>query len=483
MGWVFAPGGATLVSGSESGAELWDVTTGTGTTTSLSGGVTAVALSSGGATLATSSGTQVELLDMASGEVIATLSGHAQPIRSLAFSPDGGVLASGAQDGIRLWDVAAQTTTATLPVGVTSVAFSPDGSTLVSGSGDGVRLWNVATEAEVAAYRHDRGGWGPGVNSVAFSPDGTLVASGGDDFTVRLWDVARGETAAVLEGPRSAVRSMAFSADGGLLAAGEDRAVYLWDPVTKARLAELRGEGRGGNALAFSPDGTTLAAGTQDGQIGLWDVSEWVRKRPRRLAMVSGDGQQGAPGEELAHSFVVEVLDQNGDPIPGVEVTFRVVTQDGTLGGRFTEEKVTTDTSGRAEAWLTLGSTPGRNSVEATVAGLTVTFRSQGIGTTIPFMDGDYQTWHLPDGALARLGKGRFGIWFDGDRGGCLLSGWQVSRGTERGRHLALPSGCIRTGLFPPPNGPLSLAAPSEKGVFDTVDQDMYRPLPGGHRK
>ena len=45
------------------------------------------------------------------------------------------------------------------------------------------------------------------------------------------------------------------------------------------------------------------------------------------------------------------------------------------------------------------------------------------------------------------------------------------------------PSGCIRTGLFPSPNGPLSLAAPSEKGVFDTVDQDMYRPLPGGHRK
>ena len=45
------------------------------------------------------------------------------------------------------------------------------------------------------------------------------------------------------------------------------------------------------------------------------------------------------------------------------------------------------------------------------------------------------------------------------------------------------PSGCIRTGLFPPPNGPLSLAAPSEKGVFDTVAQDMYRPLPGGHRK
>ena len=181
-GLVFAPGGDTLVSGSGRGAELWDVTTGTGTTTSLSGGVAAVALSPDGATLAAGSGTQVELLDMAGGEVIATLPGHSQPIRSLSFSPDGGVLASGAQDGIRLWDVGAQTTTATLPMGVTSVAFSPDGSTLVSGSGDGVRLWNVAAEAEVAAFGHDRGGWGPGVNSVAFSPDGTLVASGGGRF-------------------------------------------------------------------------------------------------------------------------------------------------------------------------------------------------------------------------------------------------------------------------------------------------------------
>ena len=430
-GLVFAPGGASLVSGSGRGAELWDMTTRTGTTTFLPGAVTAVALSSDGATLASSSAAQVKLLDMASGEVTATLSGHSQPIFSLAFSPDGAVLASGGQDGIRLWDVAAQTTTATLPVGATSVAFAPDGSTLASGSGDGVRLWNVAAEAEVAAYRHDRGGWGLGVNSVAFSPDGTLVASGGDDFTLRLWDVARGETAAVLEGPRSAVRSVAFSADGGLLAAGDDQAVHLWDAVTKGLLAELRGESRGGNALAFSPDGATLAAGTQDGRIGLWDVSEWVRKRPRRLTVVSGDDQQGAPGEELANSFVVEVLDQNGDPMPGVEVTFRVVAQDGTLGGRFTVEKVTTDTSGRAEARLTLGASPGRNSVEATVAGLAVTFRSQGIGTIIPFMDGDFQTWHLPDGALARLAKGVFGIWFDGDRAVAF---------SRDGRYLAVQS-------------------------------------------
>ena len=86
---AFVPGGTTLASGSGEGVELWDLETRTGTTTSLSGGATAMALSPDGATLASGSGAEVQLLDMASGQVIATFSGHTDPIRSLAFSRDG----------------------------------------------------------------------------------------------------------------------------------------------------------------------------------------------------------------------------------------------------------------------------------------------------------------------------------------------------------------------------------------------------------
>ncbi len=408
-GLAFVPGATTLASGSGEGVKLWDPARRTRTTTPLAVDVTALAVSSDGATLASGSRSgQVQLFDLRGRRVIATLTGPAHPIRSLAFTRDGRTLASGAPDAIRLWDVEMRTRTATLPAGALSVAFSPDGATLASGSEDGVRLWDVERQTEIATYQHSGDEWGPGVNTVAFSPDGILVASGGDDTTVRLWDVAAGENAAVLEGHERPVRSVSFSADGTLLASGADLVVNLWDPVAKERLVTLRGEGREVKTVAFSPDGTTLAAGSEDGRIGLWDVSEWRASRPQRLVVISGDAQQGMSGEPLAEPLVVEVRDQYGNPLPGVEIDFVVAEGDGRVGARFTLERTTSDPDGRAEVVLTLGPAQGTNTVEVSVPGLeAVSFRAAGIGEpqTTP-MEGDISTWQLPDAAITRLGKG-----------------------------------------------------------------------------
>ena len=432
---ALSPDGSTLALGrQDSRIELRDVVTATSAGLLGSGHsrwVNAVAFSPDGFTLASGADDPaIRLWDVATGSLVATLEGHPKGIASLAFSPDGRSLASAGwwDDTVRLWDVATAANTVTLE-GTGPLAFSRDGRTLASVSSDmRVRLWEVATGTETfAAPRHDS--W---INLLALSPAGSMVAFGSVGGDIKLWDAASGEHAATL-GHR--VVSVAWSADGGALASGSSEGdVVIWD-LTGAKLTTLgRHSGRVG-FVAFRPDGLTLvsasnsyltffdgsargAYGGYDETIKLWDVSEWIGPRPHALEIVSGDDQRGPPGEDLAEPFVVEVRDQNEDPLPGVEVTFTVAARDGRLGGRFTVEEVTTDASGRAASRLTLGSDPGRNRVEASVGGLTVTFRSLGVGTPIPFMEGDFQTWHLPEGAVARLGKGAFGfVSYEGDRG------------------------------------------------------------------
>ena len=111
--------------------------------------------------------------------------------------------------------------------GVYSVAFSPDGKMLASGAGDKtVKLWDVSSGGQIASLE-DHTDW---VYSVAFSTDGKLLASGSNDESVKLWDVTGGEPIATLEGHTEGVTSVAFSDYGTRLASGSwDGMILLWD--------------------------------------------------------------------------------------------------------------------------------------------------------------------------------------------------------------------------------------------------------------
>ena len=183
-----------------------------------------------------------------------------------------------------------------------------------------------------------------------------------------------------------------------------------------------------------------------------------------RLVIVSGDGQQGPPGEALARPLVVEVRDQNGNLMPDAVVTFTVTAGDGRLSGRFKVERVKTDASGRAETSLTLGPHPGRNIVVVSLGDREMgTIIAEGVGAGVTELDGDYRTWHLPASATARLGKGAMG---EGDRAVAL---------SPDGRTLAVAShvgvwvyetGTFRPRALLPTRLPVFSVAISSRGVL-----------------
>ena len=351
----------------------------------------------------------VQLWDIASGTNIATLRGHSSRVRSVAFSPDGKTIASRDRDNtILLWDVETREIIATLR-GHTdwydpSFAFSPDG-TLLAGWGphDDVLLWDVASGTNIATLEVDRS-----IESVSFSPDGTLLAVASRYGDVMLWDVALGTNIATLEvGGLYNYYSVSFSPDGTLLASGCDAAILIWNVPNREHVTTLQGHTGAVTSVSFSPDGTTLAS-SGDGTILLWDVAA----SPYELVKISGDYQRGTPDAALPNPLVVEVRDQYGNLLPDAQVTFTVIEGEGKLSGQFTVEQVTTDANGRAERTLTLGLGPETHTlVRVSIVGdKLVTFGAGTRSDDVLRMGGHYRTWHIPNGVIARLGKGRLGF-------------------------------------------------------------------------
>ena len=277
---AFSPDGTRLVSGFQDGTvRLWEVASQIEVAT-LEGHtdrVHSVAFSPDGALLASAGGRRdrtVRLWDVATHEEMATLEEHGGRVHSVAFSPDGATLASGSWDRtVRLWDVATHEEMATLEEHggrVHSVTFSRDGSTLVSSAADGtVLLRDVETGNAAGLSGHGS------LSSMALSPDGALLASGHQEGTIRLWDAATRTPIATLEGHTSGIGSVSFPPDGALLASGSwDRTVKLWDVGTRGLLGTLEGHIGGVTSVSFSPDGATLASagGWNDATVRLWDM-------------------------------------------------------------------------------------------------------------------------------------------------------------------------------------------------------------------
>lgn len=285
----------------------------------------------------------------ASPKLIKYLTNHTAVVSSIAFSPDGAILASGSWDNsIILWDVASGD-----PIGqpltghtdtITNITFSHDGRTLASVScgqrnnSDStfsfssafdpsfsikycvegkIIFWDIDTQKQYAIIEDI-----PAITNITFSPNDKILAADGCkephplaclSGEIILFDVESYQpTAVVSDMPR--ITTIAFNSNGESLAAGyADNTIILWDISTIFEQAKVYATDQNiakmflghtsiVNSVAFSPDNKTLISGGSDGAIILWNPDTRKIKRflpvgiPVNNIAISPDGKILASG-------------------------------------------------------------------------------------------------------------------------------------------------------------------------------------------
>ena len=347
---VSADGARVATASADQTARIWDAASGAvlATLRGHAGPIYGIALAPDGRLVATASADRTGRVWTADGREEATLSGHDEPLFGVAFSTDGRRLATASRDKtLRVWDSVSGVELGVLEGHerrVFNAGFAADGERLVSASEDGTaRVWNLASRSVIATLRH------PGrLNAAVFGPDGAVV-TGCVDGLLRIWDPAAGRETSRLRGHADGnvglwdfqtlrcmrritagagrVNGVAFTPDGGRLAAAcHDGSVEIrplpGDSTDESTaILKISGSGRPVYAAVFSPDGCRLATACDDGRMRIYDARSGAEPaearvhRGRVLGVAwSPDGSRIATacGDRLVRLWPA---DGRGDPV------------------------------------------------------------------------------------------------------------------------------------------------------------------------
>ena len=200
---------------------------------------------------------------------------HQQTVHTVAWSPDGKTLASGADDAqVFIWDTGgAVKVNINHPAAVSSLAWSPDGQRLATASGNLVAFFNAANGNAVARPNAEHT---QPVTSLAWAAQGAQqVVSGSQDFTAVVWNTNTYTAQTVYRLHTIAIENVAWTSDGldvasssaggfvrlWVAANGQDVHAHYQDAMTPMR------------ALQFSPTAPRLAVGGDDGVVRIWDMA------------------------------------------------------------------------------------------------------------------------------------------------------------------------------------------------------------------
>jgi WD40 repeat protein len=320
---AFSPDGKRLVSAGRA-LRFFDVAT--GKQLAVFGGgqrIASVAFSPDGKVLAVGRGGEpVALWDTTTLKEVRRLDVGRNGARAVAFAPDGKALAVAAHGAVALWDAPAGKKLRDLPgthYQVWSMRFSPDGQTLAVGNLDSViHLYHTATGRE---FPTPAGGHRGCLRSLAFVDRDRAILTVGAEGLVRQWGLATSRPAREFRAEEPYSNCGALSPDGRTLASGGEQGAHLYDWATGKKLRELKGHKFQLFAVAFSPKGDMLAsAANLDGNVLVWDVGRG--KELRRLTTPFFSGPQclawSPSGRALASAGLRSDEEKPGKTVGGV---------------------------------------------------------------------------------------------------------------------------------------------------------------------
>lgn len=214
-----------------------------------------------------------------------SLTGHNNPINSLAINFIGDILASGSRGEIRLWDLNKGKLISILSEypwvktweidEINALVFSPEDHTLISGGTDTtLKIWHPGAQDLIDILEQHNGV----VRCLSFTVNGKILASGGDDRKIYLWNRLQREASGAISWGDGVPHSLTFSQDGVFLASGSYRKIKIWcladqteaeSPHAKL-LHTLTAHSHIVTGLIFCPDNQTLITSSRDGTIKLW---------------------------------------------------------------------------------------------------------------------------------------------------------------------------------------------------------------------